>query len=287
MVRGYSSIPDICAATCADAFLLHWIARYGCPLNATTDRGAQFCSDLFKNFCINFGINLRNTTAYHPVSNGIIENTHRTIKAALKAHKNPLNWYSNLGLVLLGLRSTYKPNIDCSSPELLYETTIRLPGQYFEDFSPKIPQTDYSKQLTEFMSLQRFIPRRRQPAIKSFLDPALDTCSHVFVKVEAKKGLLYLHYDGPFLILEKRPKYFVLLMNEHKNSVSIDRLKVAHLPIVTSNSSNNCSDSLSSADSPTEPLSTQLKNDVDHEPDEPLVFTRRGRQVRCPIRFRY
>ena len=135
------------------------------------------------------------------------------------------------------------------------------------------------------MSLQRFIPRRRQSAIKSFLDLALDTCSHVFVRVDAKKGPIYPHYDGPFLILEKRPKYFVLLMNGHKNSVSIGRLKVAHLPIVTSNSSNNCSDSLSSADSPTEPLSTQLKNDADHELDEPLVFTRRGRRVRCPHSF--
>ena len=80
------------------------------------------------------------------------------------------------------------------------------------------------------MSLQRFIPRRRQPAIKSFLDPPLDTCSYVFVRAYAKKGP---HYDGPFLILEKRPKYIMLLMNGHKNSASIDRLKVAHLPIVT------------------------------------------------------
>ena len=137
-------LPYISAATCANAFLLDWIARFGCPLNLTTDRRGQFCSALFNNFCINFGINLKNTTAYHPASNGIIENTHRTIKAALKAHENPLYWHSNLGLVLLGLRSTYKPDIDCSSSELLYGTTIRLPGEFFEDFSPDVPQTEYS-----------------------------------------------------------------------------------------------------------------------------------------------
>ena len=184
--------------------MLHWIARFGCRLNLTTDRGGQFCSESFNNFCINFGINLKNTTAYHPTSNGIIENTHRTIKAALKGHENPLNWHSNLGLVLLGFRCTYKPDVS---------------------------QTEYSKQLTKFMSLQSFIPRS-QPAIRSFLDPALDTCTHVFVKVDAKKGPLYPHYEGPFIIVEKRTKYFVLLMNGRVNSVSIDRLKIAHLPRV-------------------------------------------------------
>ena len=134
-------LPDISVATCANAFLLHWIARFDCTLNLTTDRGGQFCSELFNNFCINFGISLKITTAYRPASNGIIEKTHRTIRATLKAHENPLNWHSNLGLVLLGLRSTYKPDIDCSSSELLYGTTIRLPGEFFQDFSPDVPQT--------------------------------------------------------------------------------------------------------------------------------------------------
>ena len=151
-------LPDISAATCANAFLLHWIAQFGCPLNLTTDRGGQFCSELFNNFCINFGINLKNTTANHPASNGIIENTHRTIKAVLKAHENPLNWHSNLALALVGLRCTYKPHIDCSSSERLYGTTIRLPEEFFEIFSPYVPQTECSKQLTKFMSLQSFIP---------------------------------------------------------------------------------------------------------------------------------
>ena len=35
----------------------------------------------------------------------------------------------------------------------------------------------------------------------------------------------------------KQPKYFLLLMNGRLNSVSIDRLKVAHLPTVKVNPS--------------------------------------------------
>ena len=65
-------LPDISAATWANAFLLHWIAQFGCPLNLITDRGGQFRSELFNNFCINFGINLKNTTAYHPAQMGLL-----------------------------------------------------------------------------------------------------------------------------------------------------------------------------------------------------------------------
>ena len=199
-----------------------------------------------------------------------------------------------MGLVLLDLRSIYKPDIDCSSSELLYGTTIRLPDELFEDFSPDVPQTEYSKQLTKFMSLQSFIPRRSQPAIRSFLDPALDTCTPVFVKVDVKKAHLYPHYEGPFIIVEKRPKYFVLLMNGRVNSVSINRLKVAHLPRVAVSGCSPPNDDdvpttsqyVHSTDNPPSSLTDELQRDHVQRTDESLIFTRRRRQVRRPVRFR-
>ena len=56
------------------------------------------------------------------------------------------------------------------------------------------------------------------------------------------KYCLYPHYEGPFIIMEKRPNYFVLLMNGRVNSVSIDRLKVAHLPRVAVSGSSPTND---------------------------------------------
>ena len=43
---------DITAQSCADSFLLHWVARFGSPTIITTDRGAQFTSLLCANFWV-------------------------------------------------------------------------------------------------------------------------------------------------------------------------------------------------------------------------------------------
>ena len=42
---------DIIAQSCADSFLLHWVARFESPTIITTDRGAQFASLLWTEMC--------------------------------------------------------------------------------------------------------------------------------------------------------------------------------------------------------------------------------------------
>ena len=42
---------DITAKSCANAFLLNWVARYGCPTTILTDRGRQCTSVLWDEFC--------------------------------------------------------------------------------------------------------------------------------------------------------------------------------------------------------------------------------------------
>ena len=42
---------DITAQSCADSFLLYWVARFGSPRIITTDRGAQFTSLLWTEIC--------------------------------------------------------------------------------------------------------------------------------------------------------------------------------------------------------------------------------------------
>ena len=39
-------LSDISAATCARAFLYHWVSRHGVPSTLTSDRGRQFVSEL-------------------------------------------------------------------------------------------------------------------------------------------------------------------------------------------------------------------------------------------------
>jgi len=48
-------------------------------------------------------------TAYHPSSNGLVENFHRQLKAALKATPETMHWVSGLGI-----HASLKQDIECS-----------------------------------------------------------------------------------------------------------------------------------------------------------------------------
>ena len=62
------SISDITAETVAQAFVRGWIARFGVPSTVTTDRGRQLES---KKLMQLLGSKCLQTTAYHPISNGV------------------------------------------------------------------------------------------------------------------------------------------------------------------------------------------------------------------------
>ncbi|GFR69528.1 transposon Ty3-G Gag-Pol polyprotein [Elysia marginata] len=70
-----------------------------------SDRGSQFTSALWTEMTNQLGIQLHRTSAHHPQSNGLVEQFHRTLKAALKTRLKGPNWADELPWVLLGLRT--------------------------------------------------------------------------------------------------------------------------------------------------------------------------------------
>lgn len=148
----------------------------------TTDQGRQFESQLFQQLNQLLGIKRFRPTAYHPQANRMIERFHRTLKTSLKC-KNNMNWSHELPLILLGLRSTVKEDINATPAGMLNGKTLRLPYDFFIE----------SKSLTnEVESIQNF--RRMMDKIrpttaahhnknqKFFIQIGLMTSSHVFVR---------------------------------------------------------------------------------------------------------
>ncbi|KAL7724971.1 hypothetical protein ACLKA6_009760 [Drosophila palustris] len=74
------------------------------------------------------GIKHLRTTAYHPESNGLVERWHRTLKAAIKCHMTN-DWCDVLPLMLLGLRATWKEDLGASLAEMLFGSSLRVPGE--------------------------------------------------------------------------------------------------------------------------------------------------------------
>ena len=118
------------AASVGSAFALHWIARFGVPMDITSDRGPQFTSDIWRALSETLGAKLHRTTAYHPQSNGLVERFHWWLKAALRACLASPSWVDDLPWVMLGLRTAPKDDLGTSIAEMVYGSSLTVPGTF-------------------------------------------------------------------------------------------------------------------------------------------------------------
>lgn len=222
-------LKDINSETIAQALIKEWISRFGVPKRISTDQGTQFKSILFNDLSRLLGIHHLQTTAYHPQANGIVERWHRTLKSSLMCY-NTKDWTAVLPLILLGLRTTLKPDLSTSPAEIVYGTTLKLPGEFLVD-SKFIPQSDFVKRLSRNMDLIRPVETSHHTIRKPFIHPKLNDATHVFVRKEGIKTSLNPPYNGPFMVLQRHNKHFQVNVNGKLQNISIDRLKPAFLPI--------------------------------------------------------
>ena len=229
---------DTTASTIAHTFISGWIARYGTPSTITTDRGAQFESELWNQLMRLLGTTRIRTTAYHPAANGLVERLHRQLKAGLStAPRN--QWMDTLPLILLGLRSAFKEDLQCTTSELVYGTTLRLPGEFFDTTSTSnLPdQHIYVSCLRNTMQHIRPVPTSHHATRSTHVSKDLSTCTHVFIRHNAIRKSLQPPYDGPFKVIKRADKFYTILVNGHQQTISLDRLKPAHIDDSPSSSS--------------------------------------------------
>ncbi|KAG5327610.1 YG31B protein, partial [Pseudoatta argentina] len=113
------SLKDTEAITVARAFYDNWIANFGAPKTLTTDQGSQFEAQFFTALLQLIGCQRIRTTAYHSASNGMIEQWHRILKAAIMCHANE-GWSQVFSIVLLGLRTHVRLDTGASPAEFVY-----------------------------------------------------------------------------------------------------------------------------------------------------------------------
>nr|VZI01334.1 unnamed protein product [Spirometra erinaceieuropaei] len=221
-------LPDVAAPTVVKAFLSRWVAIFGASSIITTDRGAQFESHLFQSLLSFLGCTRIRTTAYHPAANGMVERFHRQLKASLRAADDPENWTDHLPLVLLGIRSSLKSDLDCSAAELVFGATVRLPGQMISP-TPRVAVEDPTNllhRLRQFLRTLSPVPPR-QSVSESYLEKDLATCSHVYLRCDRVRRPLEPPYDGPFRVISRGTKNFRIQRGTREEVVSVDRLKAA------------------------------------------------------------
>ncbi|BHF70287.1 hypothetical protein SprV_0301333700 [Sparganum proliferum] len=271
-------------------FLTHWISTFGVPATLTTDRGSHFQSSLFREFTKLLGCAHITTTAYHPASNGLVERLHRQLKSALMSQTESATWSVNLPLVLLGIRSSVKEDIQCTAAELVYGTPLRLPGEFVQSSTTNIPST-FVQQLKQRIAQLRPTPTRLTSK-HVFAHGDLKSAPFDFVRHDAVLKPLCPPYDGPYKVVQRKDKFYVIQKVDKTDTVSIDRLKPAYLECIPLSVVPPTFSAPSSLDPPVSVPSTQPPHSItppahpDSATTAPRTSSRSGRHTHFPAKLK-
>ena len=117
--RFFQAIPlkEPSSSEAASAFLHHWLALFGVPTQVTSDNGASFVANVWRDMMTKLNIKVSYSALYRPQAIGMLERQHRPLKDSLKAaieemgDKYQDRWMEFLPLVLLGRRTAYQPDL--------------------------------------------------------------------------------------------------------------------------------------------------------------------------------
>ncbi|KOX68373.1 hypothetical protein WN51_07924 [Melipona quadrifasciata] len=126
--------------------------------------------------------------------------------------------------------------------EQFYGQTIRLPAEFFAESKANdgnnIEPADMGKQLQDVFKKIRPTEGSRHETQKTFMFKDLNTASHVFVRLDQVKTSLQNPLQGPFPVISRNNKTYVVRIRGKDTHVSIDRLKPAY--IIDSESDSGC-----------------------------------------------
>lgn len=143
---------------------------------------------------------------------------------------------SNVKPITVGLKS-YQPyclayvqqfsKISTLNAELVYGSSLRLPYHFFEKVKPNIKSDPFTfvERLKETMNKLKPVQSSNHNKQSIFVHKDMNTCTHVFIRHDGVRKSLQPTYDGPFEVISKHPKYFMVKVKGKTKSITIDRLK--------------------------------------------------------------
>ncbi|XP_025264283.1 uncharacterized protein LOC112637844 [Camponotus floridanus] len=178
---------------------------------------------------------------------------------------------------------------------MVYGQSLRLPGEFLgslhrENAADNV--SDFIKELRQHLRELRPTKVSRHGTGKTFIFKDLATSEEVFVRHDGLKQPLQQPYDGPYKVIKRAEKTFVVRMNGRDVTVSIDRLKPAYImandPVVSQDGNNEedvpgpSEKGTVITDLPDTQKHTHLKSTLENSTKH---VTKSGRRVRFPDRL--
>ncbi|XP_068203713.1 uncharacterized protein [Palaemon carinicauda] len=175
------------------------------PEHITSDRGTTVTSQLRTSSGNLLKITLHQKISYNPVTNEIVARFHCTLKATSNPHCKDPNYFTNLPLVLLELRTTPKDNLDISGARMVNGDSV-----FHAELLPSATSSDYLQRLHHVVGNVFPCHHTYKPATKQSIPADLHSVMHVFLPNGTSKTPLTPSYKGPFLVIRRTQKPFCI-----------------------------------------------------------------------------
>ncbi|GFT24930.1 transposon Ty3-G Gag-Pol polyprotein [Trichonephila clavipes] len=119
------------------------------------------------------------TTTYHPISNGIVEHFHRHLKSAIKAHEND-TWSVIVPIILLGMRTAVKEDLQSSCAEIVHNINLRLPSDMIGVSNILFCDNNFIPNLRNRMQQLNPVATSAHCTDRFYIHPSLQSSSHIF-----------------------------------------------------------------------------------------------------------
>nr|XP_037282167.1 uncharacterized protein LOC119175047 [Rhipicephalus microplus] len=224
-------LEKITAEDVASAFFSGLVSRFDTPRHVTFNQGRQFETQLFRLLGLSTRFERSRTTSYHPCANEMIEWFHRQFKAAIMCYPHS-TWLEALPAVALGVRATFKADIQASPAEFIHGEPLCLPGELLSTPTSDVTISDpagFATRLRRTMSVLRPSPAAHHIKPTPFVFKDLATCSHAFLYDDTVRAPFQPPYSGSYKVIHRDDKTFTLQISATDVRVSVDHFKPSYI----------------------------------------------------------
>lgn len=197
--------------------LFEYISLFGAPKGIQSDQGKEFLNKIIKELSRITGVEHRITSAYHPRTNGLVENFNKTLVCCIRKHaeENPTNWDEWLPYILMAYRSRVHPSTKLTPFELffgrkmnnlenwqdkpeeeeeyaLYRRAEEIRQQYNENIPLALESIEQAQER------QRAVQNNRESS--KITEETLSNGTKVFIRAVGMQSKLEPKFYGPYTI---------------------------------------------------------------------------------------